>query len=216
MCLLKVTCLGFDEIELNQEIQKIRTGKLVIEAPVGVEVRVEQLRHEFWFGAALANHMFRRGNDSEDSKKYKEVFLANYADGLCDLPLNDFINNFVEGGKVASFISVKPTTYFHIVSMNGSGTVEKVVELPDSGIWMNGGFFALRQSLFDYIKPGEELVNEPFSRLIREGQLVSQKYDGFWKSMDTFKDKQFLDEVFARGQAPWQVWQNGEKGTNEE
>lgn len=78
MCLLKVTCLGFDEIELNQEIQKIRTGKLVIEAPVGVEVRVEQLRHEFWFGAALANHMFRRGNDSEDSKKYKEVFLANF------------------------------------------------------------------------------------------------------------------------------------------
>ena len=141
----------------------------------------------------------------------EEVFLANYADGLCDLPLNDFINNFVEGGKVASFISVKPTTYFHIVSMNGSGTVEKVVELPDSGIWMNGGFFALRQSLFDYIKPGEELVNEPFSRLIREGQLVSQKYDGFWKSMDTFKDKQFLDEVFARGQAPWQVWRNGEE-----
>ena len=78
MCLSQVNCLGVDESELDQEIQKIRTGTLVIEAPANTEVRVEQLRHEFWFGAALANQIFRSGDDSEDAKKYKEVFLANF------------------------------------------------------------------------------------------------------------------------------------------
>jgi glucose-1-phosphate cytidylyltransferase len=135
-----------------------------------------------------------------------EVFLANYADGLSDLPLEGFVNRFLEKDKVAQFVSVRPTTYFHIVSTGNDGTVERVVELPDADLWMNGGFFVFRQSIFDYINPGEELVDEPFSRLIDEGQLVTERYDGFWRSMDTFKDKQALDELYERDRAPWVLW----------
>jgi glucose-1-phosphate cytidylyltransferase len=136
----------------------------------------------------------------------EELFLANYSDGLCDLPLNAFVDSFVQKKKVASFVCVRPTTTFHIVNMGDDGTVSKVQVLEHSDIWMNGGFFVFRPEIFDYIKPGEEIVNEPFARLIEEGQLVSQKYDGFWLSMDTFKDKQVLDELYARGEAPWEVW----------
>ncbi len=136
----------------------------------------------------------------------EEVFLANYADGLCDLPLDSHISRFIETGKVASFATVRPTTTFHIVSLGEDGLVSEVTELGHSGIWMNGGFFVFRSEIFNYIRPGEDLVDQAFARLIREQQLVSQKYDGFWKSMDTFKDKQELDDLYWRGEAPWEVW----------
>ena len=134
------------------------------------------------------------------------VFLANYADGLCDIPLDGYIARCVERDKIASFISVRPTTTFHITTLEDDGTVEKVVELGDSGIRMNGGFFVLRSEIFDYIRPGEELINEPFARLIEKKQLVSHVYDGFWMSMDTFKDKKVLDDLYSGGRAPWEVW----------
>ena len=132
--------------------------------------------------------------------------MANYADGLCDLRLNEYVGAFVKKNKIASFISVRPTTTFHIVDVEDDGMVRRVEELEHSGIRMNGGFFIFRQQIFDYIKEGDEIVNEPFARLIGEEQLVSHQYDGFWLSMDNFKDKQVLDELHSRGNAPWQVW----------
>jgi len=74
---------------------------------------------------------------------------------------------------------------------------------------INGGFFAFKKDIFKYLKEGEELVHEPFRRLIAEEQLVAYQYDGFWACMDTFKDKQHLDDLYAKGNAPWQVWMNG-------
>ncbi len=136
----------------------------------------------------------------------EDYFLANYADGLCDIPLNAYIDDFVGRDRIASFVAVRPTTAFHIASLTEDGTVERVVDLANSGIQMNGGFFVFRSDIFDYIKPGEELINEPFARLIAQQQLVAHSYDGFWMSMDTFKDKQLLDDVYSRGRAPWEVW----------
>jgi glucose-1-phosphate cytidylyltransferase len=145
----------------------------------------------------------------------EDVFLANYADGLCDLPLDEYVGEFLRRDKIASFVSVRPTTFFHIASTREDGTVERVINLADSGIRMNGGFFVFRRRIFDYIRPGEELVNEPFERLIQEEQLVSSRYEGFWMSMDTFKDKQILDDLYSRGQAPWEVWKRREDGSRE-
>ena len=79
----------------------------------------------------------------------------------------------------------------------------------DAGIRVNGGFFVFRHEIFDYIREGEELVQEPFKRLADEGKLVSYLYDGFWACMDTFKEKQLLEDIYSRGQAPWEVWRNG-------
>lgn len=84
-----------------------------------------------------------------------------------------------------------------------------ITELSRSDIWINGGFFVLRRSIFDCIRPGDELVREPFQRLIEEGSLLAYKYPGFWQCMDTFKDKQRLEELNASGAAPWRVWHNG-------
>ena len=75
-----------------------------------------------------------------------------------------------------------------------------------AGLWTNGGFFVFRQAIFDYIRDGEELVEEPFHRLIEEGKLFTYKHDGFWACMDTFKEKQQLDDLILSGSPPWQVW----------
>ena len=137
-----------------------------------------------------------------------DVFLANYADGLCDLPLDQFVDSFCETSAIAKFVSVRPTTSFHIVDTMEDGIVSGVRELSSSGVWMNGGFFAFRKEIFDYIREGEEIVDQPFARLIEERRLLTDRYDGFWMSMDTFKDKQFLDDLYSRGEAPWEVWKS--------
>jgi glucose-1-phosphate cytidylyltransferase len=135
-----------------------------------------------------------------------EVFMANYADGLTDLPLPALLNYFSEHDKVACFMAVKPTQTFHIVSTRDGGTVDSIRDIDGSDIRINGGFFIFKQEIFSYIKDGEELVQEPFQRLITEQQLVAYKYDGFWACMDTFKEKQRFDDMYARGEAPWEVW----------
>ena len=73
---------------------------------------------------------------------------------------------------------------------------------------VNGGYFIFKKDIFRYIQPGEELVVEPFQRLIKENQLIGYRHDGYWECMDTFKDKQRLDEMYARGEAPWELWKH--------
>ena len=80
--------------------------------------------------------------------------------------------------------------------------------MKDAKIWINGGYFVLRRDVFRYINPGEELVYQPFQRMISEERVWSPRYDGFWQCMDTFRDKQILDELEASGEAPWCLWKN--------
>jgi len=138
----------------------------------------------------------------------EEVFLANYSDGLTDLPLGRFADDFLERGVVGSFISVKPTHSFHVVSINDDESVGGIEHLTKAGIWINGGYFIFRKDIFAYIREGEELIEEPLRRLIAGRLLATYKYKGFWIGMDTFKDKQLLDDMYSRGSAPWEVWKN--------
>jgi glucose-1-phosphate cytidylyltransferase len=135
-----------------------------------------------------------------------EVFLANYTDGLTDLHLPDMVEHFKASQKTASFLSAKPTSSFHVVKRDESGLVTAIRHLAHSDILINGGYFIFKRRIFDYVRSGEELVEAPFQKLIAEKQLISFQYNGFWAPMDTFKDKQLLDELYGRGDAPWEVW----------
>jgi glucose-1-phosphate cytidylyltransferase len=143
-----------------------------------------------------------------------EAFLANYSDGLTDLPLPLQLEHFDQQGTVASFLCVRPNLSYHVVSMQpGNGNlVSGIHAINDGSVRINGGFFIFNGRIFDYIRGKEELVAEPFQRLIQERQLVAYPYDGFWESMDTFKDKQRLDTLCASGSAPWEVWKAAENG----
>jgi glucose-1-phosphate cytidylyltransferase len=136
----------------------------------------------------------------------EDVFLANYVDGLSDIDVNQVIERFRQSGKTACFVSVPPTQTFHLVETDDSSHVTRISHAGHSNNWMNGGYFVLSKKIFDYIKPGEDLVDEPFQRLIRDRELITVRHDGFWACMDTFKERQQLEDLWSRGAAPWQVW----------
>ncbi len=137
----------------------------------------------------------------------EEMFLANYADGLSDLYLPDMVEHFrAQQDKIASFMTYQPTASFHVVRMREDGLVTGIAPIAHSNLWLNTGYFIFKQDIFDYINYGEELVVEPFQRLIREQLLTTYRHTGFWQSMDTFKDKMLLDDMQASGDTPWEVW----------
>jgi len=144
----------------------------------------------------------------------EEEFLANYSDGLTDLPLPQQIEHFHQQGKVASFLCVRPNLSYHLVSLKeGNGNlVSDIHAISNGSVRINGGFFIFKKEIFGYIRAKEELVAEPFQRLVQEEQLIGYRYDGFWAGMDTFKDKQQLDNLCAGGVAPWEVWKTNGNG----
>lgn len=177
--------------------------------------KVELLHHDLrdwritFVDTGLHSNIGQRLQAVEKHLEGEEVFMANYSDGLTDLPLDDFVEHFQRHDKVACFLAVPPSHSFHLVTHGADDTVERIYPIQESGFMMNGGFFIFKKEIFNYIRPGEELVIEPFQRLIREKQLITYDYRGFWACMDTFKEKMTLDEIYARGEAPWQVWGNG-------
>ncbi len=142
----------------------------------------------------------------------EKVFLANYSDNLTDFNLPDLIEPFYGLRKTAAFLCVRPSLSCHCVSIGDGGLVQEIKTLSQSEIMINGGYFIFDRTIFDYIKAGEELVREPFQRLIEKKQLVAHPYDGFWRSMDTFKEKQELDDLYSSGLAPWQLWKRQSNG----
>ena len=145
----------------------------------------------------------------------EDTFLANYSDGLTDLPLPQQLEHFRERAKIASFVCVRPNLSYHLVSLrdDDASLVSGIHAINDGTVRVNGGFFIFKKEIFKYIRDKEELVSEPFARLVGEKQLIAYSYDGFWASMDTFKDKQELENLYASGAAPWEVWRtNGSAG----
>jgi len=137
----------------------------------------------------------------------EEEFLANYSDGLTDLALPKQLEHFRQHGKLASFLCVRPNLSYHLVALqDGTSLVAGIHAINNGNVRINGGYFIFKKQIFDYIGEKEELVAEPFNRLLQEKQLIGYTYDGFWASMDTFKDKQHLEDLYARGVAPWEVW----------
>jgi glucose-1-phosphate cytidylyltransferase len=176
----------------------------------GRELKLKQSDITDWkitfVDTGLRSNIGQRLKAVEPYLEGEEMFLANYADGLTNLPLPDMINFFKRSGKIGCFICVKPSQTFHIVKLGADHHIEDIEYVRDTDIIINGGYYVLRKEIFRYIRDGEELVVEPFERLIEERQLIGYKYDQFWYCMDTFKEQQELNDMFDRGEAPWEVW----------
>lgn len=137
----------------------------------------------------------------------EEMFLANYSDGLTDMHLPTMIDWFTaKKDKTAAFMTYRSTQSFHFVDKEKDGTVNSISHIGSSNILINAGYFILRKEIFDNMEYGDEIVNEPFRRLIEKKALVSWEHEGFWASMDTFKDKKSIDDIYSEGNPPWEVW----------
>jgi len=135
----------------------------------------------------------------------EEMFLANYSDGLSDVDLPAMIEAFKKSGKVACFLAVRPSFSLHLVDMEASGKVNGLRATKDADLWINGGFFIFRSEIFDYLEDGDELVEAPFRRLIEADQLLAFKHEGFWRPMDTLKDKEVLEDMVEQGSMRWRL-----------
>ena len=154
----------------------------------------------------LTSNIGQRLKAIEPYVRNEPEFLANYSDGLSNLPLPAQLQHFREQQAVASFVSIKPQLSYHVVNSDPSGRVTAIEDMTRTPLRINGGYFIFKREIFDYINEGEELVHQPFHRLVDEGRLTAYQYDGFWMSMDTFKDRQQLEDIYESGRAPWEVW----------
>ena len=136
----------------------------------------------------------------------EDAFLANYSDGVTTCPVPELLHQFQRTEAIASMLVCRPSTSFHFVSSSGDGVVTRMGELGNTDLWVNAGFFVLRPEIFDYIQPGDELVEAPFARLIEAGRLAAHRYDGFWRCVDTPKDLAAMEALRGEAGGPWEIW----------
>jgi glucose-1-phosphate cytidylyltransferase len=137
-----------------------------------------------------------------------ETFMMTYGDGVSDININKLVDFHRNHGKYATVSAVKPAGRYGALRIGADSVVKSFLEKPlGDGSYVNGGFFVLEPEVFEYIK-GDDTPweGEPMERLTREGQLVAYKHAGFWRCMDTLRDKRELEELWNKGDAPWKVW----------
>jgi len=146
-------------------------------------------------------------------KKYLEgesCFLVNYSDVLTDLPLPEMIDHFHKIDKTGMFMVTPPQRSFHVVHFDRDNEVNEISALSNSGLWVNAGYFIFKSKIFDYLRPGEDLVDNALQQLVPQNELSVYPYHGTWITMDTFKEKQLLDDMYSKGDTPWEVWKGKE------
>lgn len=146
----------------------------------------------------------------------ESTFLANYSDGLSDLPLDGLIDFHHQQDSVATLLSVRPSQTFHTVVQDEQGRVQQLRAVSESGLWLNAGFYVLQQEIFDFMEEGDDLVERPFQRLMERDALYAYRYNGFFGCMDTYKEKQLLEDMYQNGNRPWEVWMAPEHGSGVE
>lgn len=139
----------------------------------------------------------------------EETFMLTYGDGLSDINMDDQLAFHRNHGKAITMAAVQPDGRFGTFEYEANGAVNHFLEKPKGdGSWINGGFFICEPRVFDYISNGDETVFEqdPLQSLAADGEMYSYKHNGFWKCMDTLRDKKELNELWNSGCSPWKVW----------
>jgi glucose-1-phosphate cytidylyltransferase len=138
-----------------------------------------------------------------------ERFMLTWGDGVSDVDLHKLLAFHRAHGKLATLTAVRPTARFGHLELSGDTVVEFSEKAQTSEGWINGAFFVLEPEVFDYIDDDEtQWEREPLERLARDGQLMAYCHESFWQCMDTLRDKKYLENLWATGNAPWKVWKD--------
>ena len=138
-----------------------------------------------------------------------EPFLLTYGDGVCDVDLDALLEHHKQHKKLMTMTAVQPDGRFGTFEASADGTVSRFLEKPrGDGSWINGGFFVCEPQVMNYITKGDETIleREPLETLAQEQQLTTYRHSGFWKCMDTLRDKTELNQMWDDGAAKWKTW----------
>jgi len=183
-----ILCLGYKKDSIIEHFRKCNEFKIKF-ADTGAETNT--------------------GERLKRVQKYidSDLFFTTYGDGLSNVNLRSLLKFHQAHKKIATITVVKPRSTFGVVSVNAkSGLVTHFEEKPFLDHWINGGFFVFDRAIFKYLRNGDILERDSFGRLVKEKELVASKHHGFWECMDTYKDNLRLNELWAAGNAPWQLW----------
>lgn len=175
-------------------------------------VEIHKTRNEPWKVTMLyTGKDTMTGGRIKKAKDYvgNEPFLLTYGDGVSDINIKELVDFHKKSGKLATLSAIQPSGKFGAIAINENNDVNSFTEKPKGdGAWINGGFFVCESSVFDYIKDGDDAIfeREPLENLAKDNQLNAFKHNGFWRAMDTLKDKNDLTEMWINQKAPWMVW----------
>ena len=178
-------------------------------------VEIHQHRNEPWKVTMLYT-----GKDTMTGGRIKkaqdyignERFMLTYGDGVSNVNIQELLKSHEKSGKLATMTAVQPAGRFGALVINDNVEITSFMEKPKGDeSWINGGFFVLEPKVFDYIKEGDSTIFErkPLENLAKEGQLSAFKHDGFWRPMDTLRDKIELTDMWMNKKAPWALWMYG-------
>ena len=151
------------------------------------------------------------GGRIKRAQKYvgNEPFLLTYGDGVADINIDTLVKFHKRHGKAMTMTSTQPAGRFGALSIEGESKVSSFLEKPKGdGNWINSGYFVCEPKVFDYILDGDTTTFEhsPLQNLSKDGEVFTYKHDGFWKPMDSLKDKKDLNKLWDANKAPWKVW----------
>jgi glucose-1-phosphate cytidylyltransferase len=138
-----------------------------------------------------------------------ERFMLTYGDGVSDVNIPELLDFHIKNGKTVTLTAVQPTGKFGALEIESDNRISSFLEKPSGdGAWINGGFFVMEPAAFDYLKDGDKTILErtPLENLAKDGRLNAYKHTGFWRAMDTLKDKNDLTALWTQGMAPWALW----------
>ncbi|HCP46359.1 MAG TPA: glucose-1-phosphate cytidylyltransferase [Deltaproteobacteria bacterium] len=134
-------------------------------------------------------------------------FLMTYGDGVADLDIDGLLAHHREQGRLATVTGLKPLSRFGVLEDDGAGSVVRFREKPRLDSYISGGFFVLEPGVFDYLNDSCVFEEEPLQRLAMDGQLAVYNHDGFWKSIDTYREYLEINRMWDDGDRPWAIWE---------
>ena len=208
-----VLCLGYrgnmiKEYFLNYEAMN---NDFTIGLGQQSQIRYNALHEEQGFQVTLADTGLNTmtGGRLKRIQKYLDgdTFMLTYGDGLADINMRKLLEFHKSHGKLATVTAVLPPSRYGILQIEKAGKVDKFLEKPRTESFASAGFFVLQRGVFDYLG-GDDCIfeQEPLGRLSADGQLMAYQHDGFFYSMDTYREYQYLNDLWAKEEAPWKVW----------
>ena len=175
-------------------------------------VEIHDIRNEPWKVTMLyTGENTMTGGRLLKAKKFlsDERFMLTYGDGVCDINIPELIKCHEKSGQFVTLTSIQTGGRFGALKISNKGVVESFKEKPnEDGVWINGGFFVMEPGIFDYLNDGDSTILErkPLEQLAETGQLNAYKHEGFWRAMDSLRDKNDLTDLWTKGIAPWGLW----------
>ncbi len=206
-----IVCLGYKGYMIKEYFANyfLHTSDVTFDMSKN-QMRVHHVNAESWTITLIDT-----GDDTMTGGRLKRVrdylpqgeFFMTYGDGVGDIDISASLRFHRSSGTLATVTATRPPARFGALNLNGDKVVDFKEKPESDSTWINGGFFVLKCEVLDYIDgDGTIWEREPMERLAMEGQLSAFRHFGFWRPMDTLRDRMYLEELWGRGQAPWKTW----------